>query len=89
MTKEMIERLISAQSDRDEAIEEIRSQLELRLGDRTVVVEELNGLEVSYRVGTACRCSNSCCWYEYGIASVKEIFSEKRIALMPEEDQDD
>ena len=51
--------------------------------DETVCVEAYDGRDVRYRTGTYCLCGGGC-WYDYGMATIEQIFSDYPIPLSPE-----
>lgn len=50
------------------------------MGD-TVLILEIEDDLVRYRTGVTCRCGSGSCWYKYGKAKIRDIFSENNIPL--------
>ena len=81
MTSAEIDTFWNLENTREDFIQRILDRLVERLKD-VVEIEGVDGGKVSYRKGPPCRCSNRGCWYEYGSASIEEIFSDRLIPLM-------
>jgi hypothetical protein len=80
MTTKEINNFLSIQSRYSDYRFQIERRLEERLGD-TVLILEIEDDLVRYRTGVTCRCGSGSCWYKYGKAKIRDIFSENNIPL--------